>query len=546
MQIKTLQQQNPVFFSDAKKKILIVDDEPVNIFVLKKMLSKDEFEIDSYPNAKKAIDAVMVNEYDAVLMDLMMPDMSGFEACTRICEMKPYLPIIVLTAMIDDQSIEKSFKSGAVDYIKKPLEEVDLFSRLNNAIRLKKSEERYVKMYTEMIEDLNMASEIQTGLLPPWIFCDGNMIASSLYEPSHKIGGDLFDIIPISDSSYVVYMGDISGHGVQAALLMTSVRSFVHMLIATQNPDILQPHRFLTELNSLVTQRLFSTHYLTFIFMFVDTKKGQVCMANAGHPPPFLYQKKKNKVQLLDKAGGVPLGWISGQTYKKEDEQVVDFDVDSSLLLYTDGIFECADNGGEQLGLDRLTELFEKSQDEKSRYIVPFCLKEKLLKRNYDFGGDDFTLLHLQNHNQKNEEDRKVFHLRSILVDVGKVCKACDEQVLKWGCGKEIAFKVEIVLGEYLNNIIVHGLKEKGNIPIFVEMCYVREKNYISLRFFDKGMKWDLQQKKEKFKEKKKEKMRTSKYGIGIVEDLSKNFQVRRICDVNETIVHIETVAPAC
>lgn len=124
-------------------RILIVDDNPKNIQVLGSILSDNNFEIEFAQNGQEALDIVATEDFDLILMDIMMPEMDGFEACERIKQMhtKSEIPIIFITARNDNESVTNAFKKGGIDYINKPFNVAELLSRVETHIALKKSKD---------------------------------------------------------------------------------------------------------------------------------------------------------------------------------------------------------------------------------------------------------------------------------------------------------------------------------------------------------------------------------------------------------------------
>ena len=124
---------------DKKVRILIVDDDQVNLKVVSSLLQEKGYKIALALNGKSALDILDENKIDMILLDIMMPGMDGFEVCKRIKDKKEIadIPIIFLTAKTDTDDIVKAFQTGGVDYITKPFKKEELFARVNNQLQLK-------------------------------------------------------------------------------------------------------------------------------------------------------------------------------------------------------------------------------------------------------------------------------------------------------------------------------------------------------------------------------------------------------------------------
>ncbi|MCD4795907.1 MAG: PAS domain S-box protein [Candidatus Cloacimonetes bacterium] len=397
----------------------------------------------------------------------------------------------------------------------------------------KKAEEKINSLYNALLDELEMASSVQQYLLPPWLSIEGDMIFSSTYKPSSKIGGDLFDIIPISDSRYIVYVGDISGHGVQAALMMTAVKSIVNMIIENEKSN-LQPYYIIDRMNKILTKELFKNNYITIMLCLVDLEKSEIHYFNAGHPPLIEFDVTTGKTNIRKEKGSIPVGWKAKYKYEQEDEDVVKFDENKIYLLYTDGIFECENQDKEQLGINGFTDFIEKYTDAQNCLTLPHKFKQKLTDLQYDISMDDFTLLAFQKNclNQK-KQFRKIFKITSLLQNTGPIGTECEQIVMKYFDDNKYAAKVELVVNEFLNNIMEHGLQLKKDTLIAFQIAV---SDIVTLTFWDKGLEWSIPEKKEgKDAFASEDKFRG--LGMQIIYSLVSEISRNRYDEINETVL---------
>ena len=125
---------------NKKNKILIVDDNKINLLIAEKLLLDFNYEIETAQSGEEALYKIKEVLFDLIIMDIVMPGMDGFETCSKIKELTPSILIIMLTGLTDDESLHKSFASGAVDFIKKPIHKMELYVRVKNALRIRNSE----------------------------------------------------------------------------------------------------------------------------------------------------------------------------------------------------------------------------------------------------------------------------------------------------------------------------------------------------------------------------------------------------------------------
>src|SRR6056297_912463 len=130
---------------DAQKfKILIVDDNPKNLQVLGNLLEKQQYNVEYALSGKEALAWVNSEQFDLILLDIMMPGMDGYEVCETIRKDEQYqdIPIIFLTAKTDKESIVKGFELNAQDYVSKPFDTAELLARINTHLELKDSRDK--------------------------------------------------------------------------------------------------------------------------------------------------------------------------------------------------------------------------------------------------------------------------------------------------------------------------------------------------------------------------------------------------------------------
>jgi sigma-B regulation protein RsbU (phosphoserine phosphatase) len=236
------------------------------------------------------------------------------------------------------------------------------------AIERKKTEEQMEQYADELREknrqlqdDLNMAKEIQQALLPsryPVFLSSAQQSGSALrfhhiYRPSATVGGDFFTVLPISRSKAGVFICDVMGHGMRAALVTALVRGLTEEL----RPVAHDPGAFLTALNRGLMAILRHSNELVFAsaaYLVADVESGVLYSSNAGHPRPMLLRRSEGKAEYLQAEGpasGPALGINDAHQYGSTPHAIRNQDL---LVLYTDGLYEAESPSGEQFGEVRL------------------------------------------------------------------------------------------------------------------------------------------------------------------------------------------------
>jgi len=530
-------------------KILIVDDDDVVINIIRNILRRDDYLTDFCHSGEEALQKVIESNFDLVLLDVHMgKGLDGYETCRLMEKARPDLPVILVTANQDDESVNRGFEAGSSDYIKKPVSKLELLARVNNTITLKRAERKNLHLIETLRKDLNTAANIQQAMLPKWVYLDNEILFSSFYEPCEAVGGDLFDRIKISPTKYVVYIGDISGHGVQAALLMSAIKSTIKLMVESY-PDEKSMAELFTKLNERLYNDLYIRHnYLTLLMGVVDLELQEFRFLNAGHPPMIRINKDSGRITVLDHKGSLPLGWMPNTKYDEDEIDHVDLNTSDMYLLFTDGIYECSDPDGQQFGMDGLKKLLNDEIVTDTCITLPFKIIDYLEKNDYETASDDFTLFAFQAlKDPRLQEDAhhlvKHHHivLRSALKEVGKTAQDCEQLVIKWTDDMYLAAKVELIVDEFLNNIITYGYNYQEDSEIVLEFRFFP--NMLSIRFWDKGIEWVPENLSYSISEPYNfdlDGMEASGRGVKIIMSMSNRFHRKRFGHLNETKVEID------
>ncbi|WP_319757780.1 SpoIIE family protein phosphatase [uncultured Sphaerochaeta sp.] len=396
----------------------------------------------------------------------------------------------------------------------------------------KETEEKIQSLYNDIMEDLDTAQSIQNYILPRWFKAEGNVIFSANYRPWAQIGGDLFDCLKISETRYVAYVADISGHGVQAALIMMGVKSVLGMILSTARPDC-TPAEIVTRLNKTLSDGLFKDSYMTLCLCVVDVGSMSIQALNAGHPPMAIINRKQNTIRILDQLGDIPLGWDSDHEYSPSLVMEEPLSSDDMLVLYTDGVFESTNDAGETLELGRFLDLLHTDSNETEVAMMPQECHAMVDRNGFIHRQDDFTCIAMQV--REPSEYSTVLELPASLTMVDKTAQECADFILKLGRSEMDAWRCRIVASEFMNNIIVHGLETSLDEIIALEVSVGEE---IILTIRDRAAVWDLPphpESSDQFFDLLNEDEEASGRGMQIIYSLTKDQKRRRIHNVNET-----------
>jgi len=529
--------------------ILLVDDEPANILMLQSILQKNGYHSQSCESGLQALQMLRNNDIDLVLLDVMLVGIDGYETCKRIRAYNHDIPVILVTALTGSNDLKRGFEAGAVDYIKKPIDATELISRIKSALKIANAEKHFKNAYLEVMRDLDIASQIQSYMLPEQFVIADNLIFCSKYTPCGKIGGDLFDIIKISQSKYFIYIADISGHGIQAALLMAAVKSIIKMIVG-QSEGNSSPCHIINKVNTVMSEDMFKDNYVTILAGYIDLHEQTFRYFNAGHPPIIEYDIQTGKTRTCSSTGSIPVGWAADMTYAPENESCLKLDANTIFFLYTDGIIECENATAGQLGIAGLAGLLENITTVENCLLLPHKLEQQLLDADYMVSADDFSMLTFQK--IAKLEKRWYFDLSemaglktcelgaagSMLASVGTAGLLCNEKITEWTNDPDLAARTEIVLTEFLNNILIHSLRKKRG-SVVVELS---AKDVVRMRFFDSGINWQPDMACGPSENLFDNQDRYADCGLGMkmIRTLASSFTRRRFGQVNETVIEMD------
>jgi serine phosphatase RsbU (regulator of sigma subunit) len=211
---------------------------------------------------------------------------------------------------------------------------------------------------------------------------------SPFYQPAREVGGDFYDFHPLSEDRLGLVVGDATGKGVPAALVMSTTCGMLQL--AAQASESSSPGEVLQRVNEALTIRIPANMFVTCFYAILEPKSGHLSYANSGHDLPYLHRGRGEAEEL--RARGMPLGLMPGMGYEEKETEL---DVGEGVFFYSDGLVEAHDPKGEMFGFPRLRALIAEHAQERS-------LGSFLMEELYSFVGedweqeDDITLLTLQ------------------------------------------------------------------------------------------------------------------------------------------------------
>lgn len=254
--------------------------------------------------------------------------------------------------------------------------EIDYLAMELNAMSegLAKSEEaRKIQM--------SKAREVQHNLLPDGVSREG-FTAASLYEPAEDVGGDFYDVVNLSDGSWLIFLADVSGHGIPAAMSAALLKTLVTQAAAASA----SPATILKEVNGGFSAMSLDGDFATAIVLRVDNRGGSIDYASAGHDPGWLLSGNSNAKELS--STGMPLGVLDEADWENVTIELAGCE---RVLLVTDGVCETSDRDGQLFGRRRIAELLETNRNASAECLVELLDNSLQLHRGNTRQTDDVT-----------------------------------------------------------------------------------------------------------------------------------------------------------
>lgn len=324
-------------------RILIVDDLPLNVELIDLVLRSEGFQTLTASSGSMALAIGRADQPDLILLDVLLPDESGFETCARLKSdpLTADIPIIFVSALDDVKNKVRGLKIGGVDYISKPVHAEEVLARVRVHLRIRENNRaiaRQNQCRLEEFRDAQQAILVRPGDCPEASF-------AIYYKPLDGAGGDFYDIVSVSPSVFGYFVADVSGHGVSAAFLTAAIKALLRQYAG----PLYSPEDTMRGIDAVMRQMLGEEQYLTACYAQWIRQTGRLSVVSAGHPPLILVTSS-GEPQTLGMDSD-PLGMFSKLVLQRKDLWVSPGD---RFFMYTDGLIECGLGGRRRDGIGRL------------------------------------------------------------------------------------------------------------------------------------------------------------------------------------------------
>lgn len=378
-------------------RVLVVDDNEANRDVLSRRIQRQGHTVTIAFDGRQALLRLREQAFDLVLLDIMMPEVNGYQVLEEI-KADPHLrhiPVIMISAVDDVESVVKCIQLGAEDYLPKPFNPILLKARVSATLekkRLRDQEQAYLKTVQQEME---LGRRIQADFLPAFLPRVTGWEVAATFHPAREIAGDFYDAIVLPDERMGLVIADVCDKGVGAALFMALVRSLLRAFAEQAPPSDFAALNAVPLTNQYITQHHHNKQnhihmFATLFFGVLNPATGNLTYINGGHEAPLLLEPSGKIIPL--EPTGPAIGLMSASTFALSE---VYFEPGSMLLAYTDGVTEARRVGGEMFGEERLLELVKQTFSSGAALMsqIEHSVRDYLADRP---PADDITMLTVQ------------------------------------------------------------------------------------------------------------------------------------------------------
>jgi serine phosphatase RsbU (regulator of sigma subunit) len=378
--------------------ILLVEDNPGDARLIREMVAEarqNGLELAAHvERLAQALALLREKRYDLVLLDLSLPDSQGLDTCRQLRHRQPETPVVVLTGLDDRELAVQAVREGAQGYlVKGQVTGPGLAGVLRDAVVRHEHQRKTEDDLHRARQQIKALARIQERMLAQRAPAVGGYDLVVRYRPAEEASGDYYDFFPRPDGGTAVFLGDGTGHGPAASVLMIQMET-----ILTTNPDLHgEPGPALTAASRKFGAAVADDKFMTGIYMVFDGD-GRLRWASGGHDTP-VHVNRLGEVTAVEAAptGGPPLGIDPAAVY---DTIQWHLEPGARLVLFTDGLVDVRNTQGQWLRPDGLRSLVA----ELSRLPLGRMVDEVIARAAAHQGGgpfkDDVTVIAVERHAQ--------------------------------------------------------------------------------------------------------------------------------------------------
>jgi serine phosphatase RsbU (regulator of sigma subunit) len=340
---------------ENRQRIVVIDDNANDLAVTRRLLERRGYDVVAAHSGEEGLRVAAAIVPDAIIVDYRMPVMDGFETSRRIkgdAQLRT-IPVLMLTGADAAHHVVEGLGAGADDFVVKGSDIEVIVARLRALLRVKAYQDQLRRMNAQIMRDLQIARRVQEALVPQGEFRGPRVEVRSAYIPSETLSGDFYDYFLLDDFMYL-FVADVSGHGLPAAILVSLLKSYIH----TESDPQSSLADFMSRLNDFLFAVSLPTQFATAQLFRVD-QNGSLVYSNAAHPPFLFYQREHGKTTTIE----APSNLLGAMPHMDFEESALTMAPGDTLFVYTDGLTDRRNEAGEFYSIDRIGNLLENARD---------------------------------------------------------------------------------------------------------------------------------------------------------------------------------------
>ncbi|MDM0021481.1 PP2C family protein-serine/threonine phosphatase [Variovorax saccharolyticus] len=354
----------------APARALVVDDNEMNRDVLSRRLQRSGHAVEVVDSGERALARLKLQNFDLILLDVMMPGIDGYEVLARLKQDPAlrHIPVIMISALGETESVVRCLALGADDYLTKPFNPLILQARVDACLIKKRMHDGEMRHLQSMEREFEIGRAIQAGFLPESLPAMAGWDVAVRFRPARQVAGDFYDLFATQSGGIFIVVADVCDKGVGAALYMALFRTLIRATASQPFPEGTDATAILLATATLTNDYIARIHgranmFATAFLGILDARTGSLMYVNAGHDPPLVASAEGGRRRLG--LTGPALGLLAEQRFTVG---MTHLGVGDLLLGYTDGVVESVGIEG-AFGEARLLEALLDLQGSSDRML---------------------------------------------------------------------------------------------------------------------------------------------------------------------------------
>ena len=492
-------------------KILVLDDEKLIRLTVCARLKKAGYESIAVGSVDEAVSILKQHHrsFCAIISDIMMGDMDGFVFRDIVRGIDPAMPFFFMTALDPEEGsgfLKKIIGDPMSYYLPKSAGTEVLIKRLQRVVGARRIQQFVERQVAEQRQSLRLAAHVQRSMLPVRAMMDDRCFYTTLWRPHESVSGDLYEAMQIDANRGLFALGDIQGHGANAALVMMAVQAFMRQIVRTHAHDsaVSMIERIANELQKFFRANFTDISYMTAVIAVyappvgrdpgVDAPTGgSLAYIVCGAPDIRMFSPANLQVEDLnpEKRGGLPIGLMPDTVYTPADIVQVNLPPGAFCAAFTDGLYEFSkdDEGHEKMSAALIRKIAGELAEDDSRHGSIMSILGKFSTACDEFGyskhQDDVTIVLFGPRRHLPGIYEATLPLSPEQVDAA--AQDCGRWCTNEGWPADLVTRVQLVLEEHLMNIHDHGFDDQQRRRDVVSLRLRRRRDHAELTVWDHG-----------------------------------------------------------